>query len=154
MIRALELRVTRTKWSLLSMVAVAAGCCLFGGPSDPVVELREFVGTVDDPLRAERMLAQVDRFEQVIRDFDAAAARLGVEMRSANRDHDASRARFDDLFARHDALRETARRQLLDSAISLRGLATADEWETIADLELRAYEERSRVVARAESEEQ
>ena len=126
----------------LSLVLNLVGCSLFG-TSDPITDLRAYVSTeVQDPDRRTKMLSEVDLFEKRLDEFGATMLRLGEEMNAANRDYNRSEEAFATLFAKHNTARTKARDGVLKVLIRFRSLATAAEWEDIADSQIGEYRKR------------
>lgn len=140
---------------LVALVAGAvAGCSLFGGGGgDALAELRGLVRSeVADEERAARMLAEIDRLESVIDDYNATSAAAGEELRALNRDYDATRAQFEAMLQRQNEVRSAARDLVVASALELRDLATAEEWKEMAELEIRVYRERLQLLGAGTAE--
>lgn len=105
-------------------------------------ELREAVSTkVPDEGRKARMLLIVDQLEALHRRFNQETADFVESYRKLNADYDAARPAFEQLFSDYSAKRIRARNEALDLHFHLASLATADEWDTIADAETELYEE-------------
>lgn len=105
-------------------------------------ELREAVSTkVPDEGRKAQMLLIVDQLEALHRRFNQETADFVESYRKLNADYDAARPAFEQLFSDYSAKRIRARNEALDLHFHLASLATADEWDTIADAETELYEE-------------
>lgn len=105
-------------------------------------ELREAVSTkVPDEGRKAQMLLIVDQLEALHRRFNQETADFVESYRKLNADYDAARPAFEQLFSDYSAKRIRARNEALDLHFHLASLATADEWDAIADAETELYEE-------------
>ena len=90
--------------------------------------------------------------EAAIDDYNTVSQQAGDELEQLNRDYDATRAQFDELLSKHNAAREAARDRMLASALSLREFTTPAEWSEIAELEIRAMQERLALAATTNDE--
>ena len=87
------------------------------------------------------MLLIVDQLEALHRRFSQQTADFIESYRRLHADYNATRPAFNQLFSDYGTKRIAARNEALDLHFQLASLATAEEWHTIGDAEIKVYEE-------------
>jgi hypothetical protein len=138
---------------LCAITLAAPGCGGTKLTTEQVIQsssqrLRQAVSSnVTDEGRKSQMLIVVDQIEAVQRSLKQETVDFVQNYRKLNADYDAPRAAFDRLFSDYNGQRIKARNQALDLHFQLASLATANEWDPIAEAEVKSYEEVSEAYA-------
>ena len=113
-------------------ILLLTGCGLFGDRDDPIDILREEVRlTVTDAERAEKMLATVDRIEQLLDESAESLSEAVRQERKLFRDYDSTPQDYEAFFARATSERQRIQEALLDAHIEFKANATAEEWQVL-----------------------
>jgi len=145
---------TRSKHASLRALALVAALATFAACASkpkPTLEQRaeteiqafkaQIQKTVTDPARADRLVAAVDDWEQVVRQAAGMAQDYRAKVQALDADYGATRAEYAALFRQHDAQRAA----LIQQAVALRSQMTSltndSEWEQLKQARLSALEE-------------
>ena len=140
-----------TLTTVLAILSLAA-CSMFGGGSDPFVDLREQIrSTVHDQERADAMLVSIDQLDQLLLESAELLADVARQERMLFVDYDSTQRDFDLLFSEAARKRRTLQEDMLNAHLEFKSMASAEEWEVILPVHANAVSMRmqSLVVAAA-----
>ena len=126
-------------WPLLFLVAVIAGCAR--PPADPAQlradETALVQSTVADPQRVEQLLALIEERDRLVEETRDMLEQYRREMQAINADYESSRDVIVEMIDYYN--RDRAKKQLafIDLISKMKRATTVDEWEVIADFQLR-----------------
>jgi hypothetical protein len=143
-------RLARTVLLLLTAAAMLTACSFLDRSGNPLDKLRDAIADeVDDPARAETMLASLERTDQLMLQSakvlaDGAEAQLRLFL-----DYDSTPEDFEALFESVSSARRELQRELLDEHIRFKQTATADEWGALVGIHTRAVNARAEALTRS-----
>ena len=92
---------------------------------------------VEDPERAERLVAMLDERDRLVAEHAELVRGYGERMSALNAEYGADRESFDRLVSDYNSQRMQAQRQLAELVDAMKHEATATEWKAIARYQLK-----------------
>ncbi len=134
----------RTRLVLTAICAAATALAIAGcgssAPPDPIDRLQAIVTeSVGEPDRRARMLRSIAGMRDVLDRYDTESRRAAETLRALTGEHDATRTRFDAVYAKAERDRIAARTAYLDHLFTLRAVATDDEWARLYDTQMQVH---------------
>ena len=149
-----------TAIACLLVIVLLASCATLGQPPDPakvqaqLAESREqesalVRATVTDPERAERFLELLRERDRLVEKHAARLVAYRQELAMLTEDYEARREDFEALLADFNRQRESAQTETMDLVATMKGVTTADEWQTIARFQMKRLDHRKLVYGTA-----
>jgi len=120
-----------------------SACSLFGSGGDPLEVLRyEVLSKVQDEERAEAMLADIDKLDELLSESAELLADAARQERALFVNYDSTPQDFEALFAEASRKRHDLRGAMLDVHLEFKAKATAEEWSAILPIHASAISAR------------
>ena len=128
-------------WLLLGIAVVVialSACFIFRsepiGPAEAIAAMRETIREeIDDPAKADAVLALVDRMDSHISGFVEVAREHRAKLRELNARYDTSREEFVEAFETSRTKRRQIRDRVVKTQLEMREMVSADEWSVISE---------------------
>lgn len=132
---------------VILVTVVLASCAILERPPDPA-RVRELIAdarteeielvrrTVTDPDRVERFIELLGDRDRIVEAYVQRITEHRRKLTALNADYDARREDFAALLAEFNRQRESAQQETIELVAAMKAVATADEWEIIAEFQL------------------
>jgi len=136
----LRLIIHRITAFVLAFTALfISSCSFFGSGGDPLEVLRaEVISIVHDEARAEAMVADVDKLDQLLQESAELLGEVARRERALFADYDSTPQDFETLFLERLRKRRALQEAMLDVHLEFKDKATAEEWEAILPIHANA----------------
>jgi hypothetical protein len=140
-----EIGMNKTTIHVVAALTVASACfslsacSFFGSGGDPLEVLRaEVISIVHDEERAEVMLADVDKLDQLLLESAELLSEMARQQRMLFVDYDSTPQEFETLFSEAFRKRRALQEAMLDVHLDFKDKATTEEWEELLPIHANA----------------
>lgn len=95
---------------------------------------------ISDPDKATRLLAQVDRIEEVLTDLDHELREYYATLETLDEDYHSTREDWQNAVDGFNAYRSGALQNLIDIVLEMKKIAGREDWEAVSDMDKTLYE--------------